>query len=160
CFAQYQGFPPMHQDEPPGLALGTDVVKEPMDTDTFVSQLWQLGLLYNRRMERAVNEGLARSPDARSLARELIQQNVLTPFQANQNPPGKGQTVGVGKFRLMEPLGQSRPGHRFKAGHMAMDRLVTLRRLPPEMAADPKARARFQRVVQVLAHLAHPNLPA
>jgi serine/threonine protein kinase len=140
--------------------MGLGGLKGPMDTDTFVSQLWQLGLLYNRRMERAVNEGLARGPDARSLARELIQQNMLTPFQANQILTGKGPTLVVGKYRLMERLGQGSLGHSYKAVHMAMDRLVTLRRLPPEMAADPKARARFQRVVQILAHLEHPNLPA
>jgi serine/threonine-protein kinase len=131
-----------------------------MDTETFVSHLWQLGLLHNRRLERAVDEWRVCAPDGRSLARQLIQHDLLTPYQANQILTGKAFALVVGKYRLIERLGQGSLGQSFKAVHMAMDRFVTLRRLPAEPTAEPEARDRFQCVVQVLAHLVHPNLPA
>jgi serine/threonine protein kinase len=131
-----------------------------MDTDTFVRQLRQYDLVRSRHMERAVSEGTVQAQDARSLARALIQQNLLTPYQANQILTGKGQTLVVGKYRLIERLGPGSLGQSFKAIHVAMDRLVTLRRLVLATAADPKAQARFQRVVQILAQLTHANLPA
>src|SRR5262249_43956092 len=116
------------------------------------------GLLFNRRLARAVEEWSPRVPDGRTLARELIRQDLLTPYQANQLLLGKGQALVVGQYRLMERLGEGNLGQLFKAVHVAMDRLVTVRLLPPQLAADPVVRAQFNHIVHTLAQLNHPNI--
>src|SRR5262249_45188414 len=129
-----------------------------MDKATFANQLRDCGLLFNRRLARAVEEWSPRVPDGRTLARELIRQDLLTPYQANQLLLGKGQALVVGQYRLMERLGEGNLGQLFKAVHVAMDRLVTVRLLPPQLAADPVVRAQFNHIVHTLAQLNHPNI--
>jgi serine/threonine protein kinase len=131
-----------------------------MDTGTFVDLMQKCGLLGDKRLDRTVRELAPTAPDARTLARQLIQRDLLTPFQANQLLMGKSQSLILGQYRLMERLGQGTMGQIFKAVHVAMGRLVTIKLIAPHVAADPEVRARFTREVHNLAQLTHPNILA
>ncbi len=71
-----------------------------MDTATFVNQIREIGLLFDRRLTKAVQELDADAPDGRSLARELIRRDLLTPFQANQILTGRARELVLGRYRL------------------------------------------------------------
>lgn len=96
--------------------------------------------------------------DAEALARELVRQGKLTPFQAGLIWQGKGKSLMLGKYLLLEKIGQGGMGTVFKARHQVMDRIVALKILPPAMMKDASAIARFQREVKAAAKLSHPNI--
>jgi serine/threonine protein kinase len=131
-----------------------------MDTATFINLLQNCGLLADKRLDRTVKELASITADARGLARELIQRDLITPYQANQLLTGKGNALVLGQYRLMERLAQGSMGQTFKAVHTAMGRVVTIKILAQHVAKDPQVRARFTREVHNLAQLTHPNILA
>jgi serine/threonine protein kinase/uncharacterized protein YjbI with pentapeptide repeats len=97
---------------------------------------------------------------AGDLARELVKQNRLTRFQAQQVYEGKARQLVMGNYTLLDKLGAGGMGQVYKARHRRMDRIVAVKMLPPEVVKDAAAQARFQREVFAAAKLAHPNIVA
>jgi serine/threonine-protein kinase len=100
----------------------------------------------------------ARCPDARALARELIQRDWLTPYQANQLFQGRGQDLVLGQYVLLERLGEGAMGQVFKARHRTLGRVVALKVIRKERLAHPTTVRRFRREAQAVAQLSHPNV--
>jgi serine/threonine protein kinase len=96
--------------------------------------------------------------DVRTLARELVEQHWLTPYQANQILQGRGEELRVGPYRILDRLGEGGLGQVFKAIHMTMDRIIALKIIPKERVSDPIAVGRFYREVRAVAKLSHPNI--
>jgi WD40 repeat protein/serine/threonine protein kinase len=96
--------------------------------------------------------------EPRSLARELIQRGWLTPYQANQIFLGKTADLVLGQYVLLERLGEGAMGQVFKARHLKMGRIVALKQIRKDRLANPTAVQRFQREIQLVAALHHPNI--
>src|SRR6185295_14272543 len=90
--------------------------------------------------------------------RELLRQGKVTKFQATQVWQGKGKSLVLGNYLLLEKIGQGGMGAVYKAEHRRMKRIVALKMLPPSMLKDPASAARFQREVEAAARLQHPNI--
>jgi WD40 repeat protein/tRNA A-37 threonylcarbamoyl transferase component Bud32 len=97
-------------------------------------------------------------PEPRSLARELLQRNWLTPYQLNQVFQGRERTLVLGPYVLLERLGEGGMGTVFKARHQLMDRVVALKVIRKEQLADEEAVRRFHREIRAAAQLHHPNI--
>ncbi len=67
-----------------------------------------------------------------------------------------GQTLG--KYRLVEPLGQGGMAQVYKAYQPDLDRHVAIKVLHPHLTADEEFGARFRREAQAIAALEHPNI--
>jgi formylglycine-generating enzyme required for sulfatase activity/serine/threonine protein kinase len=98
--------------------------------------------------------------DGEELLRELVKRDLLTKFQAQQLAANRGKSLILGNYTLLDKIGAGGMGQVFKAQHRRMDRLVAIKMLPPDMAKDQEALARFQREVKAAAKLRHPNVVA
>ncbi len=61
-------------------------------------------------------------------------------------------------YQILRPLGQGGMGAVFLAKEQALKRLVAVKVLAPGLAADKKARSRFEREARAAAAISHPNV--
>jgi serine/threonine protein kinase len=67
-----------------------------------------------------------------------------------------GQTLG--RYRIVEMLGEGGMAQVFKAFQPGLERVVALKVLPEYYMRDERFLARFQREAQAIAQLSHPNI--
>ncbi|WP_197443592.1 protein kinase domain-containing protein [Maioricimonas rarisocia] len=101
-----------------------------------------------------------RPENGEELARALVRDRKLTAWQAQQIYSGKGKSLVLGNYVLLDQLGQGGMGTVFKAEHRRMKRIVALKTLSDEITRTPDLLARFQREVQAAARLEHPHVVA
>ena len=65
-----------------------------------------------------------------------------------------------GPYEIVKPIGAGGMGEVYEARDTRLDRPVAIKVLPPELAADAAARARFDREARAIAALNHPNICA
>lgn len=72
------------------------------------------------------------------------------------NNPVEGATLS--HFRILERLGSGGMGEVYRAEDNLLHRVVAVKLLPPDVAADPEHIERFYREANALAALNHPNI--
>jgi serine/threonine-protein kinase len=70
----------------------------------------------------------------------------------------EGTPILDGKYRLLQLLGAGGGGHVYKCRHLGLKRLVAVKVLRPQFAAQPQHMARFRREAEILGHLRHPHI--
>ncbi|HUF61876.1 MAG TPA: protein kinase [Verrucomicrobiales bacterium] len=77
-----------------------------------------------------------------------------------KNPPPSLERVAAAfpQLEILELIGAGGMGAVFKARQTKLDRIVALKLLPENLAADPAFTGRFSREGRVLARLNHPNI--
>ena len=73
-------------------------------------------------------------------------------------PPAGSRTEQIGRYRILEKIGQGGMGSVFKAEDRADGTIVAIKRLNAAMAADRQALHRFQKEARLLAEARHPNI--
>ncbi|MGC8640020.1 MAG: protein kinase domain-containing protein [Isosphaeraceae bacterium] len=94
----------------------------------------------------------------RRLARQAVQQNHLTLWQAQQLLAGRTSGFQVDRYLLLDLIGHGGMGRVYLARDTRLNRSVALKILAPERMSNPRAIARFQREARVGAQLQHENL--
>ena len=64
----------------------------------------------------------------------------------------------LGPYEIVSQLGGGGMGEVFRARDSRLDRMVALKTLRPEFAADPERRARFEREAHAIGALTHPHI--
>ncbi len=64
----------------------------------------------------------------------------------------------LGPYEIVAPLGAGGMGEVYRAKDTRLDRDVAIKILPPHVATDFDARARFEREAKAIATLSHPNI--
>src|SRR5262249_24496490 len=98
------------------------------------------------------------SLDAPSLPEELLRRGWLTPFQVEELLEGRGGSLTLGPYLLLDRLGGGGMGRVFKARHRLMERVVAVKLIHPDRVHDPHWVERFRREVRALGRVAHPNV--
>jgi serine/threonine-protein kinase len=68
------------------------------------------------------------------------------------------QEALLGRFSLEREIGRGGMGIVYRAREVALDRLVAIKLLPPDLARDPSRRDRFLREARTAAQLSQPNI--
>ncbi len=134
----------------------------PTTIDGFLELGIKSGLLEKETLStcRANWERLGARPGTpKELADALIQEGVLTHFQAEKLIAGRWRGfIITDKYRLLERLGAGGMGAVYLCEHIHMGRKVALKVLPVKQAEDPGSLARFYREARAVARLDHPNI--
>ncbi|MDX2035968.1 MAG: serine/threonine-protein kinase [Isosphaeraceae bacterium] len=93
-----------------------------------------------------------------ALADRLIQDKLLTEYQAKRLLAGKTAGLSIGKYVVLDRIGSGAMGRVYKAYHSLMGRVVAVKVISPEYASNERAVARFQREMKLVGRLDHPNV--
>src|ERR1043165_9860043 len=96
--------------------------------------------------------------DGVSFAKALVDARLLTAFQVEALSARAPETLQVGNYDLLDKLGAGGMGTVFKARHRRMKRVVALKVLSSSLCKDATFVQRFQREVETIAQLSHPNI--
>jgi CheY-like chemotaxis protein/tRNA A-37 threonylcarbamoyl transferase component Bud32 len=96
--------------------------------------------------------------DQRELEKLLSAKGLLTRFQISALRDGRGESLRIGNYDILDRLGAGGMGTVFKARHRRMKRVVALKVLSANLSTNPVFVKRFQREVETIASLGHPNV--
>jgi serine/threonine protein kinase len=133
----------------------------PSTTDQFLELVIKSGLIdpprFQTYLQRCRASGsLPKAPAA--LAATLVEERLLTRFQADQLLQGKWRNfILSGKYKILGPLGAGGMGYVFLCEHQIMRRRVAIKVLPlnPDDVSSPE---RFHREARAVAQLKHTNI--
>jgi len=96
--------------------------------------------------------------DPLRMAEKLLADGLITPFQLDAITSGRPGDLRVGSYDLLAKLGAGGMGTVFKARHRRMKRVVAIKVLAANLCSDSAFVQRFQREVETVARLGHPNV--
>jgi serine/threonine protein kinase len=88
----------------------------------------------------------------------LIAAGKLTPFQAAAVGERHFEQLVIGNYQVLDRLGAGGMGTVYKALHRRMKRVVAIKVLSREVSKNVHFVQRFQREVEAVARLSHPNI--
>src|SRR5262245_24494379 len=128
-----------------------------IDRNAFLSNLEESGLLDAEQL-RAVADRLPQTDRGRVVARFLVQEGLLTRFQAENLLAGRVHGFVLGQYRILDEVGRGGMGRVFKAEHDTMHRVVALKVLAAHLTRTERARQLFENEVRACARLVHPHI--
>ncbi len=126
--------------------------------DPLLLNLFQSQLLDAAQLAAIRGWASQTAADPAAAVRELTARGWLTPFQARQIAAGKVRELTVGKFTLVDILGEGGMGRVYKARDTRLGRDVALKVIRKEKLSNPKVVERFAQEVKAAAQLNHPNV--
>jgi eukaryotic-like serine/threonine-protein kinase len=139
------------------LAADVATVMSIPSTNTVLEALRQHGLVDAAPLQE-LNRKRNQFADPRALAKYLLQRGWLTPYQINQLLNGRAADLVLGPYLLLDRLGEGGKGQVFKVRHRAMNRIVALKILRPELTSDAEVVGRFFREIEIVSQISHPNI--
>lgn len=131
------------------------MAKATISLEPFKQQIIALGLVPDDVLNQHTPSEVK---DAEALSRLLVKRQLLTSYQAQQLLAGKGKSLVLGNYVILDKLGQGGMGMVLKARHRRMDRIVAIKILSANVTKNVNAAKRFQREVKAAARLEHPNI--
>lgn len=141
---------------------GSEVVARMVngDLEHFVAALYESGILPPAEIQAFFDSFADHEcpANAEELASEMIRRGMLTPFQARALIDGKPRGLVLGSYIVLDRLGRGGMSRLFRCMHRQMKRIVALKVLPPSSMKSQQSVERFQREVEAMARLSHPNI--
>src|SRR5213593_4722678 len=130
----------------------------PLTAEQLVELIRKSALIETDHLDTYVKKMAVPGPSASDLAKQMIEDGLLTNFQKEQLLQGKWRGYTIGKYRVLERLGTGGMGSVYLCEHVQMRRRVAVKVLPIAKAQDPAALGRFYREARAAGLLDHPNL--
>ena len=121
---------------------------------SFLERLERSCLLSPQQLAALRNDG---DQSAEGLARGLIRKQWITRWQARQLLSGETE-FSVGKYQLLDKLGQGGMGAVYKARQTDIDRLVAIKSMSDDVLDRDDAVQRFLRESRAMAAVSHPHI--
>lgn len=135
--------------------MTSDMLPPSISYTKLVESIGASGLVTGDTWELAQRET---RDDSGALVELLLARDLLTRFQLAALAEGRGEALRVGNYDLLDRLGAGGMGTVFKARHRRMKRVVALKVLSANLSKNPLFVKRFQREVETIACLGHPNV--
>jgi serine/threonine protein kinase len=130
-----------------------------LSREQFLRNLSESGLFPQEEIAATLHGSPAsQEVDGEAVAQRLIAAGKLTPFQAAAVRDGHLEELVIGNYQVLDRLGAGGMGTVFKARHRRMKRVVAIKVLSRRVEEGEKFVKRFQREVEVVARLSHPNI--
>ncbi|MFO0970424.1 MAG: response regulator [Gemmataceae bacterium] len=129
-----------------------------MSADEFAQVLLQSGLVSSEEINEARGVLSPSEADANALARRLVESGRLTEYQVQLLRELRFADLVIGNYEVLDRIGAGGMGAVFKARHRRMKRVVALKLLASNRVRDPSFVQRFQREIETIAQLSHPNI--
>jgi serine/threonine protein kinase len=127
--------------------------------EEFLQNLRDTGLLSAGEIDTCLGVlAGARDADGEALAQRLIAAGKLTPFQAAAVRERNFEMLMIGNYQVLDRLGAGGMGTVYKARHRRMKRVVAIKVLSRNARLSDEFVQRFQREVEAVARLSHPNI--
>ena len=98
------------------------------------------------------------APDGIAVAHTLVAAGKLTEYQADAVLGRRFEALRIGNYEILDRIGAGGMGTVYKARHRRMKRIVALKVLLQAAGGSGKFAERFQREVETIARLSHPNI--
>jgi response regulator RpfG family c-di-GMP phosphodiesterase len=108
----------------------------------------------------AIRDRLKDCKDVSELLPLLVEEKLLTDYQATRVNAGKVFGLVLGNYRVLERIGSGGMGVVYKAEHVKLRKRVALKVLPVSSQQDPKLLQRFYTEMRAIAQLQHTNIVA
>ncbi|MGB7344462.1 MAG: protein kinase [Pirellulaceae bacterium] len=129
--------------------------------ESFVNALSDSGVLTSQQLDVVAQYASKhKAADAETLAQQLVQENLLTDYQARVLLDGAKSPLLLDRYIVLDAIGSGGMGLVFKGFHRSMERVVAIKVLPQHAVDSPDKVLRFQREVKSAAKLSHPNIVA
>lgn len=132
------------------------VAQQALSTTDFLAVVRETGLMNAEQLDPLLRDHA--QVDVQILARHLIDNDRLTPYQATQILQGKGRDLVLGPYIVLEFLGEGMRGQVYKVRHQRMRRVTALKVIRKELLADPEVVRRFYTEIQAISQMSHPNV--
>ncbi len=99
-----------------------------------------------------------RALDENELARISAQSQAEAPSLESLSGPASSLATQVGDYEILAELGRGGGGVVYLARQLSLGRLVAMKMLPPELASDELALARFHREIRAMGRCEHPHI--
>lgn len=130
-----------------------------LSQDEFLINLRDSGLVSQEEIDAGLRDLPGRpSLDGNAVAERLVATGRLTPFQAASVRERHFRELVVGNYQILDRLGSGGMGTVYKARHRRMKRVVAIKVLTRTTGQPATHLLRFQREVEALARLSHPNI--
>jgi CheY-like chemotaxis protein/RIO-like serine/threonine protein kinase len=126
-----------------------------------LEQLQQIGLIMRedwQALRAPVRIELAKHTSRDRLLARLVEEKLLTSFQADMIGAGKMHGLVLGNYRALERLGVGDMAVVFRAEHIKTRQEVAVKVLAPTDRQEPNTLLRFMAERKMIAQLRHPNI--
>ena len=130
-----------------------------LDTaEDLLSALRSSGLFTPEQLRACDRDLAAFGGDLQAGMKHLIAREFVTLYQLGKILRGKSADLLVGPYVVLDKLGEGGMGKVFRARHARLDRTVALKVMRPHLMTRPTTRGRYEREVQAIGKLDHPNI--
>ena len=126
--------------------------------DSLLLILFQNQLLDANQLAGIRGWASERAADPATALRELAARGWLTAFQTREVAGGKIRDLTVGKFVLLDVLGEGGMGRVYKARDSRLGRTVALKVIRKDKLSNPKVVGRFEHEIKAAGQLNHENV--